>query len=208
LPTRKEPLARRRERFQSDNKGNGKGDSRAQLSKDDWLQLALEVLDQSGIEAVRVLPLSKRLGVTRGSFYWHFESREALLHEMLEYWERELTDTVIKRVEIIEDPLSRLQNVLIQVMLHQRNRYDRAVAAWGLFDVHVGPSYRRVVMKRLEYLESLIRECDPQLDEAEVNFRAHVVVGYLDQAFNTRGSITEAEAEEESRRCCDLILHR
>ena len=80
------------DRAKESREGNGRRNS---LGQDDWLNAALESLNEKGIDAVKVLPLSHKLGVTRGSFYWHFKDREDLLRQMLEYWERELTDVVI-----------------------------------------------------------------------------------------------------------------
>ena len=67
-----------------------------QLSADDWITAGLEVLVEGGVTAVRILPISKRLGVTRGSFYWHFTSREALLGGLLDAWEAKNTAAVVQ----------------------------------------------------------------------------------------------------------------
>ena len=68
---------------------------RVRLSADDWVKVALETLVTDGIGAVKVLPLAKKLGVTRGSFYWHFENRGALLARLLEVWEETNSGTII-----------------------------------------------------------------------------------------------------------------
>ncbi|WP_419837196.1 TetR/AcrR family transcriptional regulator [Candidatus Poriferisodalis sp.] len=68
---------------------------RVRLSADDWLAAALDTLVTDGIAAVKVLPLAKKLGVTRGSFYWHFENHEALLARLLEVWEETNSGTII-----------------------------------------------------------------------------------------------------------------
>ncbi|WP_423916368.1 TetR family transcriptional regulator [Candidatus Poriferisodalis sp.] len=68
---------------------------RVRLSADDWVKTALETLVADGIGAVKVLPLAKKLGVTRGSFYWHFENRKALLARLLEVWEETNSGTII-----------------------------------------------------------------------------------------------------------------
>lgn len=57
-----------------------------QLGPDDWIGTALNVLVEDGIEAVQITALSRRLNVTRGSFYWHFASREDLLEALLAEW--------------------------------------------------------------------------------------------------------------------------
>ena len=69
---------------------------RTRLSADDWVATALDTLITDGIGAVKVLPLAKKLGVTRGSFYWHFENHEALLHRLLEVWEDTNSGSIIR----------------------------------------------------------------------------------------------------------------
>src|SRR5438309_4738921 len=64
-----------------------------------WIEEGLRALAAGGPDAVRIEPLAKALGVTRGGFYWHFADRRALLEEMLDTWERASTDEVLARVE-------------------------------------------------------------------------------------------------------------
>src|SRR4051794_42777 len=64
-----------------------------------WVDAGLKALAAGGPDAVRIEPLAKELGVTRGGFYWHFDDRRALLETMLDTWERSVIDEVISRVE-------------------------------------------------------------------------------------------------------------
>ena len=64
-----------------------------------WIEAGLRALADGGPDAVRVEPLARALGVTRGGFYWHFTGRSALLAEMLDTWERSTTDEVVERLE-------------------------------------------------------------------------------------------------------------
>lgn len=59
----------------------------SQLTRDDWIAIARKAMIASGVEDVKVDVLARRLKVTRGSFYWHFESRQDLLDALLEDWE-------------------------------------------------------------------------------------------------------------------------
>lgn len=59
---------------------------RAQLTPDDWVRAATDLLVTKSIDAVRVDVLAKQLDVTRGSFYWHFKNRDDLLHQVLQDW--------------------------------------------------------------------------------------------------------------------------
>ena len=66
------------------------------LSRKDWLHGALELLTVTGIEGVKIVPLAERLGVTSGSFYWHFKNRKELHEALLYFWEHEMTDIAIE----------------------------------------------------------------------------------------------------------------
>ncbi|MEO6264178.1 MAG: helix-turn-helix domain-containing protein, partial [Luteimonas sp.] len=78
------------------------------LSADDWAQAALDLIAEQGVAAVAVEPLARRLGVTKGSFYWHFPSRDALLQAALERWEKVEQETVFGQLEAVPDPRERL----------------------------------------------------------------------------------------------------
>ena len=79
------------------------------LSAEDWARAALDAIAEQGVGAVAVEPLARRLGVTKGSFYWHFPSRDALLQAALEEWERNERELVFGSMEAIADPRARLR---------------------------------------------------------------------------------------------------
>ena len=79
------------------------------LDRDAWVQAGLEALERGGVGAVAALPLARELGVTRGSFYWHFASRDDLLAAVLERWERDHSDGVLDELARISDPRERLR---------------------------------------------------------------------------------------------------
>ena len=84
--------------------------TRQVLSPADWSRAAFRALALGGVEAVAVEPIAAELGATKGSFYWHFKNRDALIAATLEEWERRLTDTVIERLERSADPAERLRH--------------------------------------------------------------------------------------------------
>src|SRR3954447_9238311 len=71
----------------------------ARTPRSSWIEQGLRALGVGGPDAVRIESLAQTLGVTKGGFYWHFDDRPALLEEMLDTWERVVTDDVIARVE-------------------------------------------------------------------------------------------------------------
>ncbi|MER9231510.1 TetR/AcrR family transcriptional regulator [Mesorhizobium sp. M0622] len=65
----------------------------------DWINLALQTLISDGVESVRVLPLGQKLGVSRSSFYWYFQSRQDLLDQLLAHWRDTNTKAIVERAE-------------------------------------------------------------------------------------------------------------
>ncbi len=135
----------------------------------DWINAALGALAEGGVECVRVEPIAERLGVTKGSFYWHFSRREDLLEAMLDAWERAGTDAIIEEVDArggsAEDRLRRLwrrtsgeDGLEVEMAVRDLARRDPAVHA----------RVRRVDDRRVAYLRGRFLELglDPALAEA------------------------------------------
>jgi AcrR family transcriptional regulator len=131
---------------------------RQRLTARDWTAAALAALADGGIATVAVEPLAKSLGTTKGSFYWHFANREALLEAALLEWERTDTEDVITLVEA-EPDLRRRLHTLLRVALHGRpgrsgNRVELALQPTADHPL-VAPVLARVTARRLGYLTDL-----------------------------------------------------
>lgn len=70
------------------------------VTREDWLNVAREALISEGVDAVKIMPLASRLGVSRSSFYWYFDSREAFLEGLLSEWETRNTATILRHCEM------------------------------------------------------------------------------------------------------------
>ncbi|MEV8098907.1 TetR/AcrR family transcriptional regulator [Kitasatospora sp. NPDC085879] len=90
--------------------------AKGRVTKDDWTMAALRALARGGVAAVAVDVLAKELGVTRGSFYWHFDNREALLVAALETWELRATTEIVEAVRELPDPLARGRALLTEAL--------------------------------------------------------------------------------------------
>ena len=128
------------------------GVSRQNLSAEHWAAAALDAMASGGLEAVAVEPLARRLGVTKGSFYWHFSSRDALVHAALQLWEKRETDDAIVGVEEEPDPYERIVKLFKRGNSSYRaGRLYLALAA-ASDDPAVGRVVQRVSARRLAYL--------------------------------------------------------
>ena len=141
-----------------------------------WIDQGLRALAAAGPDAVRIEPLARALGVTKGGFYWHFDDRRALLDEMLDTWERESVDEVMKRVEGEGgDARAKLRRLCgLAVSGHERLsgeellRIDLAIRDWARRDRTVAKRLRRVDNRRMDYMRSLFGDICPDEDEVEV----------------------------------------
>src|SRR5438132_9749206 len=111
-----------------------------------WIDEGLRALAAGGPDSVRIEPLARALGVTKGGFYWHFEDRQALLHEMLDTWERVVVDDVIDQVEAGGgDARAKLHRLFAVATTSAKEvKIDLAVRDWARRDKTVARRLRRV----------------------------------------------------------------
>jgi len=131
------------------------------LTEADWLRAAQAVLADAGVDAVRVEPLAKSLGVTKGSFYWHFKDRDALLEGMLSDWRRRAVLGVIRRVERKDDtPLERLRRLMHYPVSENSSSIgislELALRLWAKRDRRAKAAVEEVDEHRLAYIADLL----------------------------------------------------
>jgi AcrR family transcriptional regulator len=142
------------------------GASEARLSKVDWESAALDAMAESGLSGVAIEPLARRLGVTKGSFYWHFADRDALLAAALAHWEKGYTENVIAAMEGVREPRERLARLIGRVLGGgQSDRIHIALA--NAKHPLVRETLERVTHRRLAYLESCYAELGQSRREAK-----------------------------------------
>ena len=129
-----------------------------QLSAQDWVDLGLKTLSKSGFTALKAEPLAKAMGVSRGSFYWHFADIGAFHAAVLERWREIATEQIIAGVEAAkendkgEDPLA----VLLRLTFGRKLTLEKAVRSWAANDVRARAALVAVDRRRLDYIESLL----------------------------------------------------
>ena len=151
------------------------------LSAEDWAQAALDLIGEQGVAAVAVEPLARRLGVTKGSFYWHFPSRDALLQAALERWERVEQETVFGSVEAVPDPRERLRALFVVVAHEAKSHVIYSELLKALDHPTVKPVIERVSGRRLEYLTASLRQAGMSRIDAQHRARLAYAayVGFL-----------------------------
>src|SRR6201996_1168062 len=137
-----------------------------QLSAQDWLDQGLKTLAKQGFAALKAEPMAKAMGVSRGSFYWHFADIGAFHTAILKAWREVAAEAIIAYVEAPVgngDPLI----VLLQRVFSEKLALERAVRSWAAFDASAKAAVQAIDRRRLDYVAGLIRARGISADAAQ-----------------------------------------
>jgi AcrR family transcriptional regulator len=137
------------------------------LNRQHWLGAGLEVLAAQGLQGLRIMPIAQQLGVTKGSFYWHFGNLDEYQLALLEEWEQRHTQQIIQYVDSQGgDALTKLRN-LMTVTVNADARLAKAVRSWADTNPLAHAAQSRVDHDRLVYLHSLLTQLGWADDKAQ-----------------------------------------
>jgi AcrR family transcriptional regulator len=149
-----------------------------QLSAQDWLDQGLKALATNGVAALKAEPLAKAMGVSRGSFYWHFADVGAFRTAILAHWREVSAERVIAGLEAAahENPLL----LLLRRTFSSRLSLEKAVRGWAVFDAEAHGAVQAIDRRRVDYIEVMLRKAGLAEDAAQA--RAQILywafVGY------------------------------
>jgi AcrR family transcriptional regulator len=144
------------------------------LTASDWAEAALQLIAEKGLRALTVSTLATRLGVTKGSFYWHFHGRSELLAAALARWEQRATTDAIRGLNAVTDYRRRLELMLVAASQPPRSRSLYAALAEAAEDPVVCRVLDRVASVRIAYLET----CYSNLGFSPALARSYAVLAY------------------------------
>jgi AcrR family transcriptional regulator len=149
-----------------------------------WLDAAYALLVEGGVDAVKVMPLAQRLGLSRTSFYWHFADREALLAGLVDRWRTRNTGSLIARCEAPAETISEAMLNLFDCWYDNDifdSRLEFAMRTWSLTDPAVAAAMTEADAARVAAITALFRRFG--YGEAEADTRARTLyltqVGYI-----------------------------
>ncbi|MGP4000611.1 TetR/AcrR family transcriptional regulator [Streptomyces sp. 8N706] len=140
---------------------------RQRLTARDWTDAALAAIGDGGLASVAVEPLAKRLGTTKGSFYWHFPNREALVEAALTRWEEINTEHVIEQVETESDPRRRLRSLFKAVPAAVAGDPVEVTLLASASHPQVAAVLQRVTERRVDFLTQIFTDLGFSPDEAQ-----------------------------------------
>ncbi|MBR0757199.1 TetR/AcrR family transcriptional regulator [Bradyrhizobium jicamae] len=161
-----------------------------QLSAQDWIDQGVKTLAKSGFTALKAEPLAKAIGVSRGSFYWHFADIGAFHAAILKQWREVAAEQIIARVEAArgEDRLAELLRVTFGAKLS----LEKAVRSWAAHDTTARAALQAIDRRRLDYIEGLLRQAGVAANIAGV--RAQILYwAFLGQALSDQALSPEKQ---------------
>jgi AcrR family transcriptional regulator len=144
------------------------------LTASDWAEAALQLIAEQGLSALTVSALAARLGVTKGSFYWHFHGRSELLAAALARWEQRATTDAMRGLDAVTDARRRLELMLDAGSQAPRSRSLYAALAEAADDPVVRRVLDRVASARIAYLE----RCYSNLGFSPALAKSYAVLAY------------------------------
>jgi AcrR family transcriptional regulator len=156
-------------------------------SRDEFLARSLDVLSEDGEAKLRIDRLVGELGVTKGSFYWHFENRADFVRSLADYWARSSTQVVIDDMEAMAgSPEERLLSLMKMVSRQDLAGHDLAMRTWASHEPEVASIVRKVDRMRLTFVRSLFKEMGFEGDDLEARTRIFVTANSLQRGILVR----------------------
>jgi AcrR family transcriptional regulator len=125
------------------------------LAKSDWIKHGLRTLAAEGANALKVGPMADGLKVSRGSFYWHFRDIGDFRAQLLQAWQEQATDRVIRDLEARKDRPDRLKQLMRSAFASKRS-LDRAIRSWAAGDREVAAIVSSVDARRVAYIAKML----------------------------------------------------
>jgi len=172
---------------------------RTTLSAADWERAALDLIAELGMQALAIEPLARRMGITKGSFYWHFSSREALLERALLRWEEHDSRNLNTSLGEIDHPRDRLISFFRRVGKEKLTHEVFSELCSAAAHPQVEPVLERVANRRMAHLSVAYEELGMAADKARHQARLtySVYLGFLQlQKQQQTPSLSSEEFEE------------
>ncbi|MBL1419820.1 MAG: TetR/AcrR family transcriptional regulator [Alphaproteobacteria bacterium] len=144
-----------------------------------WIEAGFQMLSEGGIDSVRVDRISKKIGLTRGSFYWHFKNRAELLDAMLELWHQKSTNDIIDLIEQEKtNPNNQLSALLNLTTKDTDAKYggkftEMAIRIWSKSSPKAADIVKQIDLERVKFVNKLLNEMN--VEPALASFLAEII---------------------------------
>lgn len=148
-------------------------------SQEGWLEAAYESLLESGVDSVKILPLAKKLNLSRTSFYWFFKDREELLAALLSRWRDKNTGSILRQSEAYAETLAEAMLNVFDCWLDPSlfdSKFEFAVRSWALQSDDTLAEVRKADAVRMEALSRMFVRFGHPENTADVRARTTYLV--------------------------------
>lgn len=147
------------------------------ITRDQWLNKALEIFGKTGADGLHVEKIARDLGVAKSGFYWHFKDRADFLEQLLAYWAHEYTEVVTKNpLLLMTPPRERLLMIATHVFEQNLTEFDAAMQVWSNKDPQIAKKVRKATDARLAFAGKAFSELGFEGDDLEM--RTRLFIGY------------------------------
>ena len=152
-----------------------KSRSRVRLSRKDWVEAAWKVFREGGPGEVSITEIASRLGLTKGSFYWHFEDRDDFRRAMLEHYQETQTDLVIRALrDVSGDPKQLIRALVLFLAKECDLDHEQTVHDWAQQDPEVAEAVAEEQKRRIAFVAGQFRKSG--MPARKARFRAEAMV--------------------------------
>ncbi|WP_439630900.1 TetR/AcrR family transcriptional regulator [Shinella sp.] len=160
------------------------GDSGWRGSHEGWLEAAYDSLLESGVDSVKILPLAKRLNLSRTSFYWFFKDREELLSALISRWREKNTGNLVKQSEAYAESLAEAMLNVFDCWVNKDlfdSQFEFAVRSWALQSQEIQAEVQQADEARMEAIGRMFMRFGYDEGPADVRARTTylVQIGYI-----------------------------
>jgi AcrR family transcriptional regulator len=178
----------------------------APLQPDNWILAAFSRLSSEGVESVRVEVLARDLGVSKGSFYWHFQDREDLLARLLARWTEDELVWLDRAMAENQSAAARWALFVERSASTERARLEISIRNWARQDQAVAARTSAIEQKKARFIAGVLR--DTGFTGHAADYWSEIVqlacLGWMDRA--TRGAATESSGPPLGELLSELIL--
>lgn len=170
------------------------------LTKEQWLDHGLHNLADLGFTSLKADKLAKSLGVSRGSFYWHFKNLADFHSGILGRWQEVMAESVITMLESQGETAEAKLKQLLTIAMTSERTLEQAIRAWGESDAVVKQAVSDIDTLRMGYVQKLVEEMG--VDEGDAAVRARIIYGsYLGEL-----SLHDTMTDEAQARGIEVLL--
>lgn len=153
-------------------------------SQEGWLEAAYQALLESGVDSVKILPLAKKLNLSRTSFYWFFKDREEMLAALVARWREKNTGNIVTQSEAYAETMAEAMLNVFDCWLDSSlfdSRFEFAVRSWALQSDEILAEVRKADEMRMAALSRMFVRFGHNENTADVRARTTylVQIGYI-----------------------------